>query len=79
MTLLSYRCNTNDIQLCNEIDGKRRILKALSSFWKGEVEIELFVNAYHAILMDEYINNIYPRYFSDEGMALVGLKNRKDM
>ena len=61
-----------------EFPGVRRILQALSSFWKDEVPIELFVNAYHAILMEAYVNNIYPRYFTDEGMALVGLKNRKE-
>ena len=62
-----------------ELMGIKRILKALSSFQKGEVELDLFINAYHTILTEEQFKRIYPKYYTEEGMKLVGLEKREDL
>ena len=38
------------------------------------IHYELFLNAYHSILMEAYAKKNRPRYFSEEGLALAGLK-----
>lgn len=54
--------------------GKRRILKALSNFIKGSIDESLFARAYHQILMEEYVKDNMPNYYTDEGLELAGLK-----
>lgn len=57
-----------------KLDGKKRILKALSNHIKGDIDITLFANAYHHILCDEYAKTMYPRGYNDKGLWLAGLK-----
>lgn len=44
----------------DELSGKRRILKALSSFMKDEIDIGLYSRAYSTILNEEYAKDIKP-------------------
>ena len=54
--------------------GKKRILKALSNLIKEEIDIELFIKAYHLIILEETRNELMPRaWFTDEGLKLAGL------
>ena len=43
-----------------ELSGKKRILKALSNYIKGEIDVGLFANAYHKILCEEYAKSQNP-------------------
>ena len=56
-----------------ELTGKRRILKALSNFIKGKIDIELMCRAYHYLMCDEYMKDSIPRVFTDEGLKLAGV------
>ena len=58
----------------DELTGKRRILKALSSFMKEEIDIALYSDAYRVILLEEYTKENFPKYYTDEGLELAGLK-----
>lgn len=56
-----------------ELTEKRRILKALSNFIKGEIDVELMCRAYHYLMCDEYTKDSIPRDFTDEGLKLAGV------
>ena len=56
-----------------ELTGKRRILKALGNFLKGEIDIELMCRAYHYLMCDEYTKYSIPQGFTDEGLKLAGV------
>lgn len=43
-----------------ELSGKKRILKALGNYIKGEIDVGLFANAYHKILCEEYAKSQNP-------------------
>ena len=53
--------------------GKRRVLKALSNYLKGEIEIELFALAYRRILLEEELKDSMPNWYLEEGLRLAGL------
>ena len=54
--------------------GKRRIMKALSNFIKEEISIDLFIRAYHLIMLEETKNDLTPiNWFTEEGMKLAGI------
>ena len=56
------------------LTGKKRILKALSNYVKGEIDVDLLLRAYHIILLEESKNDILPRgWWTDEGMKLAGI------
>ena len=57
-----------------KLTGKKRILKALSNLIKEEIGLELFIKAYHLIILEETRNDLMPRgCFTDEGMKLAGI------
>ena len=56
-----------------ELSGKKRILKALSNYIKGEIDVGLFANAYHKILCEEYAKSQNPWNITPEGLAAAGL------
>lgn len=61
-----------------KLTGKKRILKALSNLLKDEISLELFIKAYHLIILEETRNDIMPRgWFTDEDMKLAGIWNEK--
>lgn len=53
--------------------GKRRILKALSNYVKGKIDIALMLKAYRKIITDEYAAAAMPKAYTEEGMILAGL------
>ena len=53
--------------------GKKRILKALSNYLKGKIDIELFSTAYQRILLEEQLKDTMPNCFTDEGLRLAGI------
>lgn len=59
-----------------EIQGKRGILRAFSSFERGEIDGELLAIAYHVLLQEEAMRRERARLsrFTDEGLRLAGLK-----
>lgn len=59
-----------------EPQGIRRILKAFSSFERGEFGSDLFAIAYHTIMEEERINREKKQLscFTDKGLRLAGLK-----
>ena len=56
-----------------ELSGKKRILKALSIYIKGEIDVGLFANAYHKILCEEYAKSQDPWNITSEGLAAAGI------
>lgn len=54
--------------------GKRRILKALGNFMKGQIDVGLFTRAYHQILIEEHAKDCMPTEYTSEGLSLSGLK-----
>ncbi len=59
------------------LTGKKRILTALSNLIKEEIDIELFIKAYHLIILEETRNDLMPTYFTDEGLKLAGICTEK--
>ena len=57
-----------------ELDGKKRILKAISNYLKGNISLELLLAAYHTILTEEWSKDTSPRNITDKGLILAGLK-----
>ena len=59
-----------------EPKGIRRILKAVSSFEKGELGSDLFAIAYHTLMDEERVKREKEQFscFTDEGLRLAGLK-----
>lgn len=54
-----------------ELKGKYRILKDISSFVKGKIDLELFVHAYD-FYKTEFKNDL-PNFYTDEGLKLAGM------
>ena len=54
-----------------ELTGKNRILKDVSSFINGKIELELFVHAYD-VYKTEFKNEM-PNFYNDEGLKLAGM------
>jgi hypothetical protein len=58
--------------------GKKRILKALSNLLKEEISLDLFIRAYHLIILEETRNDLMPRgWYTDEGLKLAGIWDGK--
>lgn len=53
-----------------ELKGKNRILKAISSFIAGKINLELFIDAYHYFKSD--FENKFSNIYIDEGLKLAG-------
>ncbi len=61
-----------------KLTGKKRILKALSNYIKGEISEELLLRAYHLIILEETRNDLMPcGWFTDEGLKLAGIYEEK--
>lgn len=57
-----------------ELTGKYRILKAISSFIKGEISLELFIHSYD-MFKAEFKRNM-PEFYTDEGLKLAGMTDK---
>lgn len=58
-----------------KLEGKQRILTVLSNYIKGEISVDLLMNAYYIILNEE--NIVADRKYlgiTDEGLGLAGIK-----
>ena len=53
-----------------DLTGRNRILKDISSFIKGKIELELFVHAYD-VYKNEFKSKM-PDFYTDEGLQLAG-------
>ncbi len=83
-----YLCDENSIEFIRdhqmdydcfeyyegELTGNNRILKDISSFIKGKIELELFVHAYD-IFKTEF-KNVMPDFYTYEGLKLAGMTER---
>lgn len=57
-----------------ELQGKERILKAISSLMKGKIDVDLFINAYEEIKKDSIVTNV--DCFTDEGLKYAGFSDK---
>jgi len=57
-----------------ELEGMERILKALSSLLRGEIEVSLFLNAYDK-MREEY--NDFLNTYTDKGLKLCGFSEKE--
>ena len=56
------------------LDGKKRILKAVSNYLKGEIDLTLLLNAYYVLMGEENIKQNRERMnITKEGLRLAGL------
>ena len=53
--------------------GIRRMYKALSSYIKGDIELELFLYAHRMFMLDKQKEDFTANCFTDEGLRLAGL------
>jgi len=62
-----------------ELNGLNRVLKAISSHMKGEISIDLLMNAYDIILHEEQRDELRGSlwFYTNKGLALVGLEKEK--
>ena len=65
------------------LTGRNRILNAVSTFIKGEAPLELFLNAYRKIILDELSKDAWIEIFPDEqiekcGLTPVSMKDQKN-
>ena len=58
-----------------KLEGKDKILKAISSFLKGDIGLELLISAYDVLKNEN--NREKLRKFSDEGLKLAGIMELK--
>lgn len=56
-----------------ELIGAKRVLKSLSNFEKGHIDIVLFARAYHQILCEEYAKSIVPYGYSKDRLQIAGI------
>lgn len=61
-----------------ELTGKKRILKAISNYLKGEISLDLLLNAYHIIILEEHLKDAKPYNITQEGLELAGISNKKE-
>ena len=54
-----------------ELKGRNRILKAISSLLKNEINLELFIYAYEQMKIENHANG-FMDWFTDEGLEKVG-------
>ena len=64
-----------DLEYYNgELDEENKILKILSNYLKGKIDIGLFSSAYHYYMTESYFQSTKPYYWSDEELKLAGLE-----
>ena len=78
---LIYReCNSNymDYEYCPKelLTGRRRLLKTISNYIKGEIPLDLLLAAYHTIMLEERYKELAPSsgWYTREGLEFAGLK-----
>jgi hypothetical protein len=68
--------NYMDLELYRgSFDGKRRLLKALSSYKKNQISLDLVLTTYRKVIIDEFAEDVMLKsWYTDEGLMLAGLK-----
>lgn len=80
---LDFITNYMDLEYYHgKFDGQKKIIKALSNYLKGKIDISLFVNSYHYYLTESYLNKncLNKRQvmnYSDDDLILAGLKEEE--
>lgn len=59
-----------------ELDGNKKIIKVLSNYLKGKIDVGLFANSYHHYMTESYFQSTKPYHWSDEDLKLAGLKEK---
>lgn len=55
-------------------EGKFRLMKALSSYMKGQIDLSMLLTAYRKVILDEFTNDIMlTNWFADKQLELAGL------
>ncbi|MGN1143955.1 MAG: hypothetical protein ACI4SU_05270 [Anaerovoracaceae bacterium] len=62
-----------------DLEDEKRVLKVLSRFLKGEIDITFYSEAYRAILEEEQLRQVWPVSFEEEEMAQVGLREKAEV
>lgn len=62
-----------------ELNGRKRILKSISAYLKGEINLELLLIAYHQIIMEESVNisRADINWFTKDALEEVGLSEKE--
>lgn len=60
-----------------DLKGNNRILKAISSLMKDEIDIDLFINAYKYMYGNKVCSESLLSMYTDEGLSLVGLSDEE--
>lgn len=62
-----------------ELDGRKRVLKAISAYLKDEINLELLMIAYHQIIMEEALNisRADINWFTEDALEDVGLSKKE--
>lgn len=62
-----------------ELDGRKRTLKSISAYLKGEINLELLLIAYHQIIMEESVNisRADINWFTKDALEEVGLSEKE--
>ena len=50
----------------------------ISNYLKGEISLDLLLNAYHVIILEEHIKDARPYNITQEGIALAGITEDKN-
>lgn len=64
-------------QYHGELNGKNRILMAISNYLKGNISLDLLLNAYHIIITEEHIKDFQPYNIIKEGLEFAGILKGK--
>lgn len=56
------------------LDGRKRLLMAISNYMKDEIDLTLLLSAYRKVILDEFTQDIMlSHWFTEEGLELAGL------
>lgn len=57
-------------------EGKRRLMKAISSFIQDKIDLSMLLTAYRKVILDEFTKDVMlTNWFTDEGLELAGLSD----
>lgn len=78
--IYDHRHNILDYEYFHgELDGRKRVLKAISAYLKDEINLELLMIAYHQIIMEEALNisRADINWFTEDALEDVGLSKKE--
>lgn len=61
-------------------EGKRRLMKALSSFLQDKIDLSMLLTAYRKVILDEFTKDVMlTNWYTDEGLELAGLSDEVEL